>query len=36
MHVPERKVREIGDNVNSCPPAEAPKWTIDSGWLQGM
>ena len=35
-HVPERKVREIGDNINSCPPAESSKWTIDPACLQGM
>ena len=35
-HVPERKVREIGDHVYSHPPLEAPKWTVDSAWLEGM
>ena len=35
-HVPERKAREIGDHVNSCPPLEAPKWTVDAAWLEGM
>ena len=35
-HVPERKAREVGDCVNSCPPPQAPKWTIDSAWLEGM
>ena len=32
----EQKVREVGDNVNSSPLLEAPKWTIDSAWLQGV
>ena len=35
-HVPERKAREIGDHVNSCPPLEAPKWTVDAAWLEGI
>ena len=35
-HVPERKAREVGDHVNSRPPLEAPMWTVDSAWLEGM
>ena len=34
-HIPERRERELGDDVSSYPPSTAPKWTIDKDWLKG-
>ena len=34
--MPQWKTREIANNITSSPPPEAPKWTLDSAWLQGV
>lgn len=34
-HVPERKERVLGTKLDSFPPSDAPKWTIDKNWLKG-
>ena len=33
-HVPERRAREVGECTGGTPPVNAPKWTIDTAWLQ--
>lgn len=35
-HVPERKERVVGATLDSLPPSDAPKWTIDRNWLKGI
>ena len=34
-HVPERKERIEWSSLNSLPPMDAPKWTVDRDWLKG-
>lgn len=34
-HVPERKDRIEGSPLDSLPPMDAPKWTIDKDWIKG-
>lgn len=35
-YVPERKKRTIGSTLDSGPPKNAPKWTIDKEWMKGV
>ena len=34
-HVPERRVRIIGESADSHPPSDAPQWTVDTAWIEG-
>lgn len=33
-HVPDRKKRKLGSNLDNCPPKGSPKWTISKDWLK--